>query len=306
MALAQTFPAKPVTVITPFPPGSGPDAQLRLIGDRLTRIWGQQVIIENRPGGNGVIAVQAAKKASPDGYTLIQVDNMYLAAQPHLLKKLPYNLAADFDPVTTLSRNYFFVTVPSSSNWKSMTDLINAAKAKPGDLTYGSWFIGSPGHLGAAQLEAATGTRMTHVPFKELSQLYTAVGNNEVSWAFGSAGSAGAMHRAGKVKYLAVSAPKRVVGYEDVPTIAELGGPADFELSAWIALLAPRGTPKPVMEKIHQDVAKILAEPDIRQRYVTAFGYETMSLSSSEAAELVKKESVKYGDIIKRANIALE
>jgi tripartite-type tricarboxylate transporter receptor subunit TctC len=264
------------------------------------------VTIENRPGGNGVIAVQAAKKASPDGYTLLQVDNMYLSAQPYLLKKLPYNLVTDFEPVTTMSRNYFFVTVPSTSSWKSMADLIDAAKAKPGNVTYGSWFVGSPGHLGAARLESATGTRMTHVPFKEMSQLYTAVGNNEVSWAFGSAGSAGAMQRAGKIKYLAVAAPKRIAGYEDVPTVAELGGPADFELSAWTALIAPRGTPKPVIDKIHRDIAQVLAEPDVRQRLVTSLGYETMTLSSSEFAEVVKTESVKYGEIIKRANITLD
>lgn len=306
LALAQQFPSKSVTFITPFPPGSGPDAVLRLVGEKLSRSWGQQVIIENRPGGNGIIALQAAKRVAADGYTLVQADNMHLAAQPHLYKKLPYDPAKDFEPITTLFRNYFFVTVPSNSNWKSMADLISAAKAKPEEITYGSWSAGTPGHLGAVMLESATGTRMTHVPFKETSQLYAAVGNNEVSWALGSAGSSGAMYRSGKIKYLAVSAPKRVAGYEQVPTIAESGGPADFELRSWVGVLAPRGTPKPVIEKINQDINKVLADPEVRQRFVTSFGYEPQPLTSTEMTDLIKTESVKFGELIKRSKITLD
>jgi tripartite-type tricarboxylate transporter receptor subunit TctC len=305
-ATAQQFPAKQVTFMTPFPSGSGPDTVLRIVAEKLSQRWGQQVIVENRPGGNGVIAIQAAKKASPDGYTLVQMDNMHLAAQPHLYKKLPYDPVKDFDPVATLFRAQFFVTVPSTSSWKNVSDLIDAAKAKPGALSYGSWFTGSPGHLGGALMETATGTRMIHVPFKETSQLYAAVGNNDVSWAFGSAATTGAMYRAGKVKYLAVASPKRAAGYEQVPTIAESGGPANFELTAWAGLLAPRGTPTPVVQKINQDIAKILSEPEIQQRFVTSFGYEVLLLPPTEIAALVKSDSTKFGEIIKRANITLD
>ena len=192
MASAQQYPTKPVRIITPFPSGSGPDSVLRVVGDKLTKLWGQQVIVENRPGANGFIAIEAAKKAAPDGYTLVQMDDTHLALQPHLYKKIPYDINKDFDPVGTFFRTYFFVVVPASSNWKDMKDLIAAAKAKNGDLTYGSWFVGSPGHVGAAMLEAATGTKMTHVPYKEMSQLFTGVANNDVAWSFGSAASSGA------------------------------------------------------------------------------------------------------------------
>ena len=229
-ASAQQYPTKPVRIITPFAAGSGPDSVLRVVGEKLTRAWGQQVIVENRPGGNGFIAIEAAKKAAPDGYTLVQMDDTHLALQPHLYKNIPYDVNKDFDPVGTLFRVYFFVVVPANSNWKTMKDLVDAAKAKPGEVTYGSWFIGSPGHLGGAMLEAATGTQMNHIPFKETSQLYVAVGNNDVNWAFGSAASAGAMYRAGKVKFMAVVAPQRVAGYPDVPTVAEMGVPADLEV----------------------------------------------------------------------------
>ena len=127
--------------------------------------------------------------------------------------------------MATFFRTYFFVVVPANSTWKDMKDLIAAAKAKNGDLTYGSWFVGSPGHVGAAMLESATGTQMIHVPFKEMSQLFTAVANNDVAWSFGSAVSSGPLYRAGKVKYIAVAAPKRVAGFESVPTVAEAVDP---------------------------------------------------------------------------------
>ena len=186
-----------------------------------------------------------------------------------------------------------------------MADLVAAAKRKPGDLTYGSWFIGSPGHLGAALLEAATGTQMTHVPFKEMTQLYTAVGNGDVAWAFGSVASAGPSYRAGKVKFLAVAAPERIEGYPDVPTVAEAGGPADFEVKAWTALFAPRGTPKNLTARLNTDVAKALAEPDVRERFV-AFGYEPFPVAPGDMTKLLEAESRRYGEIIKRSKISLD
>ena len=304
-APAQQYPTKPVKIITPFAAGSGPDSVLRVVGEKLTRAWGQQVIVENRPGGNGFIAIEAAKKAAPDGYTLVQMDDTHLALQPHLYKNIPYDVNKDFDPVGTLFRVYFFVVVPSSSNWKTMTDLIDAAKAKPGQVTYGSWFIGSPGHLGGAMLEAATGTQMNHIPFKETSQLYVAVGNNDVNWAFGSAASAGAMYRAGKVKFMAVAAPQRVAGYPDVPTVAEMGGPADLEVKAWVALFAPRGTPAPIIEKINQDLRKALSEPDVRERFTT-FGFEPYASAPGDIKKEMEADSRRYGDIVKRAKISIE
>ena len=304
-ATAQQFPTKPVRVITPFPSGSGPDSVLRVVGDKLSRAWGQQVIVENRPGANGFIAIEAAKKAKPDGYTLVQMDDAHMALQPHLYKQIPYNVAKDFDPVATLFRTYFFVVVPAGSKWKNMSDLIAAAKAKPNDVIYGSWFIGSPGHIGAAMLEAATGTQMTHAPFKEMTQLFAAVANNEVAWSFGSAASIGTdvSRRQGQVSGGGgAEAGRRIT---DVPTVAEAGGPANFEVKAWVALLAPRGTPNSIIERINADVAKALSEPDVRER-LAGFGFEPFASPPGDIAKLIDTDSRRYGEIVKRAKISVD
>lgn len=304
-AHAQSFPNKPVKITTPFPVGSGPDVILRVIADRLSRNWKQPVVVDNKPGASGFIAIEVVKRARPDGYDLVQMDNAQMSAQPYLFKKLPYDLLRDFEPVTPILRNYFFVVVPTASPFKSTSDLLIAAKAKPDSVDYGSWFIGSPGHLGASMLEVASGTRMNHVPYKEMTQLYTAVGNKEIAWAFGSAASAGAMQRAGRVRYLAVAAPNRVAGFPEVPTVSESGGPANFELSAWVALLAPKGTPKAVIEKIQKDVGDVLKEPEVRERYATLF-YEPYSLNTEQFQQQLKNDSVRFGETIKLLNISLD
>ena len=305
LAQAQSFPSKPVRVVTPFPAGSGPEVALRLVADRLSKRWGQPVIVDNRPGASGFIAIEAVKRATPDGHELLQMDNAQMAAQPFLFKKLPYDLLRDFEPVTPILRNYFFVNVPAGSRYKTMGDLLAAAKAAAGQINYGSWFVGSPGHIGAAMLETATATRMTHVPYKEISQLYVAVGNREVDWAFGSAASAGGMQRAGKTRYLAVAAQQRVDGFPDVPTVAESGGPAGFELSAWTALLAPKGTPRAVVEKIQRDVAAVLAEPDVKEKYAAMF-YEPYALDTAQFLQQLRSDTQRYGDTIKQLNISLD
>ena len=304
-AQAQPFPSKPVRIVTPFPPGSGPDSVLRIVGEKLGKAWNQPVIIENRPGANGFIAIEAAKKAPADGYTLVQMDDTHMSLQPHLYRNIPYDPARDFVPVATLFRTYFFVAVPANSSWKNVTDLVNAAKEKPGAITYGSWFVGSPGHLGGAQLEAATGTQMVHVPFKDMGQLYGSVGNNDVNWAFGTAASAGPMVKAGKVRFIAVAAPKRVAGYESIPTVAEAGGPPNFEIRAWVALFAPAGTPAAVAAAIQQDVARVLGDREVGERFA-AVGFEPYSISPSEMKTLMEADLRRYGDVVKRAKISIE
>lgn len=304
-AHAQDFPTKPVRILTPFPVGSGPEGVLRLVADKLSRTWGKPVVVENKPGGNGFIAIDTFKRGATDGHDLIQLDSVHLSAYPHLFKKLPYDIKADFEPLAPLFKTYFFVTVATDSKYKKVSDLIADAKAHPGQLNYGSWSVGNPVHLGSALFESVTGTDMQHVIYKETSMLYTGVANRELSFALGSNATAGAMYRAGKLQYLAVAAPKRVSAFPHVPTIGESGGPAGFEVSGWTTIAAPRGLPKAVTDKIQRDIEKALAEPDVREKFAS-FAYEPFTLSRDQLNAYIQAESTRFGGIIKKAQVSLD
>lgn len=304
-ATAQTFPTKPIRSVAPYSAGSGPDAVMRFVGDKVSRAWSQQLVVDNRPGANGFIAIGEAKKAAADGYTVLQVDNTHMALQPHLFKQLPYDPVKDFDPVAPLYTTNFFIVVPIDSPWNNVADLIKAAKAKPGGITYGSWGIGSVAHVGAAMFEAATGTQMTHVPFKEMGAVYTSIAGRDVDWAFGTAATAGPMYKAKKVKFIALAAPKRLPGFSEVPTVGEAGGPANFEVKAWVGLFAPRGTPKAAIDRIHADVSKALNEPDVKEK-MGGFGFEPWFGPSAELTMAIESDSRKFGEVVKRAKISLD
>ncbi|MBL0420711.1 tripartite tricarboxylate transporter substrate binding protein [Ramlibacter sp. AW1] len=299
------FPARPVKTLLPYSAGSGPDAVVRHVSDKLSGTWKQPFVIDNKPGANGWLAVNEAKRAAADGYTLVGVDNTHFSLQPHLYKQLPFSPKGDFEPVAPLYFTHFFVVVPADSPWNSVADLVAAAKSRNGQLTYGSWGIGSVGHVGAAMLENATGTRMTHVPFKELPQLYTAVASGEVAWAFGTAATVGPLFKAKKVKFIALAAPRRLDGYGDIPTVAEAGGPAGFELKTWVALFAPKGTPQPVIAQLNEGVGKALREPDVRQR-LTTVGFEPWIGSPAELTQAVEADTRRFADIVRQARISLD
>ena len=304
-ALAQEWPTKPVRIITPFPAGAGPEAVLRVLAEKLQKKWGQPVVVENRPGGNGFIAIDAFKRGATDGTDLIQLDNVHLVAYPYLFKKLPYDPVKDFDPITPLFRTYFFVGVSSLSKYKTVGDIIADAKARPGALNYGSWSVGNPVHLGSALLESMTNTQMQHVIYKETSMLYTGLATGELDFALGSLATAGPMQRVGKIKFIAVTGAKRHPAFPDVPTVAESGGPAGYEITGWTTIAAPKNLPKPVADKIQHDIDAALAEPDIKERYAT-FGYETFPTTRPQFEKFVQTESVKYADVIKRAKASLD
>ena len=304
-AQAQTFPDKPVRIILPFPTGTGPDTVMRLVGDRLSKMWGQQVVVENRAGANGWLAMEAAKRAAPDGYTLLQSDAPPMTVAQYLWKKLPYDAAKDFEPVAGLYRTYYFVTVAADAKWNSVGDMIAAAKASPGKLNYGSSGMGGNLHLGGAMMEKAAGVKMTHIPYKETPQIYVSINTGDLSWAVGTASTTQPMLKANKVKYLAITGPKRSPLFPNVPTVAESGGPANYELQTWVALYAPAGVPKPIVAKINADVGKVLQEPEIRA-HLNGVGFETMIHTPAEMNEVVRKDSAMFKDLVKDLNISLD
>ena len=293
-----------MTLFTAFAPGSGPDATLRLVADKLGRLWNQRVMVENRPGG-GFIAMEAARRTAADGYTLLQLDSDHLGAVPHLYKQRGAAAVGAFEPVASIFRTTFLVAVGTDSKWKTMTDLIAAARAEPGRVNYGSWGVGSPGHLGAELLEDLTGIRMQHVPFREVSQLYPAVGSGDVAWSLGTLPSSSGAYKAGKLRYIAVAATKRLPQMPDVPTAQEAGAPAGFDVNAFVVLVAPKGLPAPVRAKINADMGRVLADPEIRARFDT-FAFEPISWSPEEIARAAEAKSRVYEGLVKKANISLE
>jgi len=304
-AQPTSFPTRPVTIVTAFAAGSGPDAVLRQVSDKLSRLWNQPVMVNNKPGGGGFIAIESMQRAAADGYTLLQLDSEHLAALPHLYKARGFVTLNAFDPVAPLFRTPFFVAVPTDSKWQNIKDLTAAAKAAPNKLSYGSWGIGSPGHLGAEQLALQTGTEMTHIAYREVSQLFTAVGSGELQWSFGSLPSSQGMFKAGKLRYIAVAAAKRVPQMPDVPTVAEAGGPAGFEVNSFVSLLAPKGLAADVKAKIHADVLRVLADPDVVARYNT-FAFETLNWSPEEIRKNAEAKSRIYEELVQRKSISLD
>ncbi len=305
-AQAQSaFPNKPVTLTTAFAAGSGPDAVLRQVGDKLSKLWGQPVVINNRPGGGGFIAIEAVRRLPADGYNLLQLDSEHLAALPLLYKSRNFVTLENFDPVAILFRTPFLVAVPTDSKWKDMRDLVAAAKANPGKMSFGSWGVGSPGHLAGEQLELQMGLDMAHVAYREVSQLFTSVATGEPAWSMASIPSSQGVFKAGKIRYLAVAAPKRIAQMPDVPTVQEAGGPASFDINSFVSLVAPKGIPADVAAKINADVQKVLADPEVKSRYDT-FAFEALNWSPTEIRRQADLKFKTYEQLVKRKNITLE
>ena len=193
----------------------------------------------------------------------------------------------------------------ANSKYKAVSDIVADAKANPGKLNYGSWSIGNPVHLGSELFESATGTQMEHVLYKETTQLYTSVSTGELSFALGSAATAGPLQRAGKLRFLAVTAPQRLASFPDVPTVGESGGPKGFEVTGWNAIAVPPGLPAAVTDKIRKDIEQALSGADVQEKF-KSFGYEPFPTTRAQFTQFVKDESQRFGEVIKKANVSLD
>ena len=302
---AQSFPTQTVRIISPFPAGSGPDVIARIVGERLSANWKQPVVIDTRPGANGFLAVGAVKQAAPTGYDLLMADVGHLAISPSLFKKLPYEPKADFVPIGGVYRTSFFVVVAANSPIQSVKDLIAVAVANPGKTTYGSNSVGGPLHLGAAQVESVTGTKMVHVPYKEISQLYVAVSTGEIDWAMGSLASAGPLLRAGKVRLIAVADNVRSTALPNVPTFEESGGPKGVIVRSWVALMAPKGTPAAIVTSLNQSLNDVLQQPEVVEKFST-FGFVPYPIAPATLSSLIDSETVFYADMVKRTGASAD
>lgn len=307
-ALAQTaaaFPSKGVKINVPYASGTGPDVFTRYLADRLSKVWGRQVIVESRPGASGFIAIEAMKNAVPDGHELILAANGHTAMNPAIYKKLPYDPEKDLVPVAMAYRTPLFIAVSTNGPYQTVRSLIAAAKAAPGQVSYGSPYVGSPSHLGTAEFELVTGTRMLHVPFKDQNQAFISIANGDLGWMLSTYASASPMMKADKIRLIAIASKQRLKSYPDIPTIEEAGGPAGLELEGWVAFFAPRGTPADIVRRINADVNQQLTAPEVVER-MRVGGWEPTPSTPAELAELIRRDTRKYVDLVRRTGASID
>jgi len=298
------FPSGAVRITNPFPAGSGPDVVSRWVGERLSKTWSQPVVIHNRPGSSGFVALQSVKQVPANGHDLFLAAADHMAINPTLFKKLPYSPTADFVPVSGLYRTSFLVLVSANGPIRTVPELVAYARSGENKATYGSQAVGSPLHLGGAQIEAAIQARMLHVPFKETSALYQSVANGEVTWALGSLGSAGALIQAGRLRVLAVADTQRSPAMPDVPTLAEAGGPP-VSVPTWVALFAPTGTPPLAVSRIRESVHAALDTPDLRSKLM-GFGFLPAKASGAEVADWIRTDQLHYAALVKQTGATVD
>ena len=303
-AAAQVFPAKPLRLIVPFPPGGGNDILARAVGQRLAQIIGQQIIVDNRGGAGGLIGAELAAKAAPDGYTIFLASIGNLAFSPALHAKLPYDPVRDFAPVTLLATSAFILVVNPSVAAKSVKELVALAKAKPGTLNYASAGQGSSLHMTAEIFKLATATDLVHVAYKGSVPALTDLLAGQVQIMFGTMPATLPQVKAGKLRALGVSGRQRAAAAPEVPTIAEAGVPG-FEVLNWYGIVAPGKTPEAVVNKLNRELLKTLAAAEMAESF-SAQGLEAAGGTPGQFGALIKSEIAKYAKVVKAANIRAE
>jgi tripartite-type tricarboxylate transporter receptor subunit TctC len=299
--VARTYPAKPVHWIIPYAAGGSADTRARQIAPRLTEIWTQPVVVENKPGAGGVIGTDFVAKSAPDGYTIGMGNFAPIAVSLSLMKSLPYDPIKDLAPVVLLERGPLVLMVNPSMPVKSVNDLISLAREKPGTLTFASSGNGSAHHLSGEMLKAMTGIDIRHVPYKGGAPAVTDLMGGHVSMMFELMYSALPGIRGGKLRALAVTSAHRLSVLPDIPTLAEAGVPG-FESSNWQGVIAPAGTSGEIVSALSAAINRVLAMPDIRERIVSE-GNEVAGGSPAEFASLIKTEILKWGKVVRDAGV---
>jgi tripartite-type tricarboxylate transporter receptor subunit TctC len=302
--LAQAYPTKPIRLIVPYPPGGGNDTLARLFGVKLTEAWGQQVVVDNRPGAGTIIGTQIAARAVPDGHTLLLSSIATHAIAPNLYAKPGYDPVKDFAPITLLAVAPTVVCVNPSVPARTLKELIALAKAKPGELKFASGGAATPPHMAGEIFASMTGVRLIHVPYKGGGPAHAGLLGGETSMMFDTAASILPHVRAGKLRALAIARPTRLAEYPDLPTFVE-AGVAGYEVNAWYSMHAPAGVSTEIVFKVNAELVRILKLADIRER-LKVLGSEGVGNSPLEFARFVRAESAKYAKAIKEAGVKVE
>jgi tripartite-type tricarboxylate transporter receptor subunit TctC len=302
-AFAQAYPNQPVKMIVPFPPGGLTDAIARLVAQALGEKLGQSVVVDNRAGASGNIGTAIFARSKPDGYTLLLGSSTPNAANPNLYSQLGFDPHKDFAPIGLIASAPNVLLVPATSPYKDAAQLIAAAKAAPGKLTYGSAGSASSGHLAGATLSRVYGIDLLHVPYKGAGPALTDLMGGQITMMMDP--SALPHIRGGKLRALAVPASKRLTALPDVPTFEEATGQKNMLASAWYGLMAPAGTPPDIVARLHKELTKVLEDPEIRNKFVN-YGAEVGSGSPEEFGRFMESEITRYADIIKFSGAKVE
>jgi tripartite-type tricarboxylate transporter receptor subunit TctC len=302
-AIAQAWPSKPVTIVVPFPAGGTTDLITRPIAQKLSEALKQPVIVDNRGGAGGTLGAGLVARAAPDGYTLL-VGAVHHTIATSLYKKLPYSFEKDFAPITVLAFVPNIVVVHPSVQAKNIQELIALTKTKPGGVTYGSAGSGTSHHMAAELFKTMAKVDMQHVPYKGGGPMMNDLMGGQIDVAFETAASATPPIKGGKIRPLAITTAKRSPVLPDLPTVAESGLPG-YEVLTWYGLLAPAATPKEVVARLNTEVSKILQMPDIKQR-IADISSETGGIPSEQFADLIKKETVKWGKVVKDSGATVD
>lgn len=294
-AFAQTYPARPVKIIVPFTAGSATDILARVVGEELGRSLGQPFVIENKPGAGGILGTQAAKEAAPDGYTLIAAGSGPFGINPGVYKSLPYDPVRDFEPIGNIVLTPQVIVVGAQTPYRTIKDLVAAAKAKPGELSFASLGNGSTSHLTMEAFQSAAGIKLNHIPFKGSSDAQTQVIGGNVHLMSDTVTGVLAQVKAGKLRALGVAIPQRSPFLPDVPTLDEQGYPR-FESVGWIGLAAPAKTPAPILDKLNGEVRKMLQDPAVKEKFAK-LGFTTVGDSRQEFAAFMKGEIAKWSKV---------
>jgi tripartite-type tricarboxylate transporter receptor subunit TctC len=298
--LAQSYPTKPVRVIIPYPPGAVGDIMMRTVGERLGTLLGQPFVIENRAGGGGLAATEFVAKAPADGYTLLfngpnHVTNL------GLYKNVPYDPINDFAPISYVSSSQTILVTHATTSLKSVKELVEAAKAKPMTINYASSGNGTGTHLSMEMLMRATGMQLTHIPFKGATPSFTALASGQVQVGFTTPALARQFINEGRLNILAVGGSKRLTAFPNVPSLGDLGL-INFDFEVWFGLLAPKGTPTPVVDLLAKEIRRVLNEPGMSEKF-DALGFTIVGSTPAEFAELIKRETARWPKVIKELGI---
>ena len=298
------WPAKPITYVVPFPTGGTTDTLARLIGQRLGTALGTTVVIDNKPGAGGNIGSEFVARAAPDGYTILGGTISSHAINVSLYPKLGYDPVKSFAPITLIGSNPNVLVVPAASPYKSVADIIAAARAKPGSIAFASAGNGTSQHLSGELFKTLAKIDLVHVPYKGSGPAIQDVMSGQVPMMFDTSIVAGPHVQSGKLRALAVTSGKRAAAFPDVPTVAEAGVPG-YELVSWQAIFAPAGTPKPIVERLYTEIAKILKAPDMQERLAN-LGMEASGMAPAEFTVFQQAEIEKWARVVKAASVKID